>query len=180
MVFDIARLKDIRKKLGMTQQQFAKRATVSQSLIAKIEAKAIDPSYSNVLKIEQTINELTNAREPSADDIKNPKIIFVAPTEYAVDIVKLMKKNSISQVIVEENNIIIGLVTEGSLLEKDFGKLQQLQARDVMLEPPPVVSSKTKLSVLTALLTQYPLIVIQKESRYVGVATKSDLLNHLV
>lgn len=179
MVFDIKRLKDIRKKLNMTQQQFAKRAAVSQSLIAKIEAGTIDPSYSNVLKIEQTIHDMTNSTEPSAEDILNPKIIFVAPTDHVIDIVKIMKKNGISQVLVEEDNKILGIVTEGSLLE-DLNKLQHLRAQDVMLEPPPIVSNKTKLSVLAAILTQYPLVVIQKESRFIGVATKSDLLNHLV
>lgn len=179
-MFDIKRLKEMRKKLGITQQAFAKRASVSQSLIAKIEADRIDPSYSNVLKIEQTINDLTNIREPSAQDVMNPKIIFVKPDDKVSDIVKVMRKNSISQVIVEDEGKIVGLVTEGSLLETDLSKLQQLKTNDVMLDPPPVVSSKTKLSVLSAILTQYPLVVIQKDSRFVGVATKSDLLNHLV
>ncbi|MBI4141216.1 CBS domain-containing protein [Candidatus Woesearchaeota archaeon] len=179
-MFDIRRLKDIRKKLGITQQAFAKRANVSQSLIAKIEAGAIDPSYSNVLKLEQTVNDLTNIKEPSAQDVMNPKIIFVKPDDKVSDVIKVMRKNSISQVIVEEENKIVGLITEGSLLEKDLSKLQQLRAKDVMLDPPPVVANKTKLSVLSAILTQYPLVVIQKESKFVGVATKSDLLNHLV
>ena len=179
-MFDIKRLKEIRKKLGMTQQAFAKRANVSQSLIAKIESGAIDPSYSNVLKIEQTVNDLTNIKEPSAQDVMNPKIIFVKPDDKVIDVIKVMRKNNISQVIVEEESKIVGIVTEGSLLEKDLSKLQQLRAKDVMLDPPPVVSNKTKLSVLSAILTQYPLVVIQKDARFVGVATKSDLLNHLV
>ena len=179
-MFDIKRLKEIRKKLGITQQAFAKRANVSQSLIAKIESGAIDPSYSNVLKIEQTVNDLTNIKEPSAQDVMNPKIIFVKPDDKVIDVIKVMRKNNISQVIVEEESKIVGIVTEGSLLEKDLSKLQQLRAKDVMLDPPPVVSNKTKLSVLSAILTQYPLVVIQKDARFVGVATKSDLLNHLV
>lgn len=179
-MFDIKRLKEMRKKLGITQQAFAKRANVSQSLVAKIEAERIDPSYSNVLKIEQTINELTNVREPSAQNVMNPKIIFVKPGDKVSDIIKVMRKNGISQVVTEDDGKIVGLVTEGSLLEKDLTKLQQLRANNVMLDPPPVVSSKTKLSVLSAILTQYPLVVIQKDARFVGVATKSDLLNHLV
>ena len=179
-MFDIKRLKEIRKKLSITQQAFAKRANVSQSLIAKIESGAIDPSYSNVLKIEQTVNDLTNIKEPSAQDVMNPKIIFVKPDDKVIDVIKVMRKNNISQVIVEEESKIVGIVTEGSLLEKDLSKLQQLRAKDVMLDPPPVVSNKTKLSVLSAILTQYPLVVIQKDARFVGVATKSDLLNHLV
>lgn len=179
-MFDIKRLKEIRKKLNITQQKFAKLANVSQSLIAKIEAELIDPSYSNVIKIEETLNNLTNAKEPSAEDVMNTRLIFVPPFEEVSEIIKKMKKSQISQILVEDNNKIVGLVTEGSLLEQDISKLQSLRARDVMLEPPPIVSSKTKLSVLSALLTQYPIVVIQKDNKYVGVATKSDLLNHLV
>lgn len=179
-MFDITRLKEMRLKLGITQQKFAKLANVSQSLIAKIESKLIDPSYSNVLKIEQAINDTVNTKEPCAQDIMNHKIVFVGQIEPVKEIIKTMKKTGISQILIEENNKIIGLVTESSLLETDLEKLQNLRAKDVMLEPPPIISSKTKLSVISALLTQYPIVIIQKENKYVGVVTKSDLLNHLV
>jgi len=46
MEFEINEVKDIRKRLGLTQLELAKRANVSQSLIAKIEAGRIDPRYS--------------------------------------------------------------------------------------------------------------------------------------
>jgi predicted transcriptional regulator len=174
------RLKDIRTKLGITQQKFAKTANVSQSLIAKIEAGLIDPSYSNVLKIEQAVNDLSNTKEPSAEDIMNKKILFVHSDDKVSDIIKLMKKTNVSQVLVEEINSIVGLVSEGSLLEHDFAKFQALSAKDVMLDAPTIVSHKTKLSLLASLLTQYPIVVIQQNTKFVGVVTKSDLLNHLV
>lgn len=180
MLFDIKRLKEIRKRLNITQQQFARLANVSQSMIAKIESNALDPSYSNVLKIEQAINDLTNTKEPYAEDLMNPKILFVSPMEQVTEIIKKMRRPQISQILVEENNKIVGLVTEGSLLEQNAAKIQPLRAKDVMLEPPPILAGKTKLSVLSALLTQYPIIVIEKEHKYVGVVTKSDLLNYLV
>ena len=179
-MFDIMRLKEMRIKFRITQQKFAKLANVSQSLVAKIESGLIDPSYSNVLKIEQAINDMANTKEPCAEEIMNHKIVFVEPIEPVKEIIKIMKKSGISQVLVEENNKVIGLVTESSLLETDLEKLQNLRAKDVMLESPPIISTKTKLYVVSALLTQYPIVVIQKDNKYIGVITKSDLLNHLV
>ncbi|MBW2992073.1 helix-turn-helix domain-containing protein, partial [Candidatus Woesearchaeota archaeon] len=38
MPYEISEIKEIRKKLGLTQSQLSKKAGVSQSLIAKIEA----------------------------------------------------------------------------------------------------------------------------------------------
>ena len=48
MPYEIEQLKQIRKQLGLTQTEFAKEAGVSQSLVAKIEAGNIDPTYSKV------------------------------------------------------------------------------------------------------------------------------------
>ncbi|MBI2575829.1 helix-turn-helix domain-containing protein, partial [Candidatus Woesearchaeota archaeon] len=46
MIPELANIKTLRKKLGLTQSGFAGQVGVSQSLVAKIEAGRIDPSYS--------------------------------------------------------------------------------------------------------------------------------------
>src|SRR3989338_5241600 len=51
MIAEITEIKIMRKRHGLTQTQLAKLSGVSQSLIAKLEAGIIDPSYSNVKKI---------------------------------------------------------------------------------------------------------------------------------
>ena len=55
MVIEIREIKEIRKKLGLTQGQLANMANVSQSLIAKIEAGRLDPTYSNATKIFEAL-----------------------------------------------------------------------------------------------------------------------------
>ena len=45
MIHDLSEIKNLRKKAGITQLDLARKASVSQSLIAKIEAGKIDPTY---------------------------------------------------------------------------------------------------------------------------------------
>ena len=179
-MFDIRRLKEVRNRLGLTQRQFADQAGVSQSLIAKIESGQIDPSYSKGLKIEDAITCLTKTQEPEAKSIMTNKVIAVKINTPATEIVQLMRKHDISQLPVLEKGNVIGLVSEGSILEKPADKIKFLKAQDLMTEPPPIVSEKTKLSVITALLKQFSLVLIRKNSCFIGVITKTDLLRSIV
>ncbi|MBI4147905.1 CBS domain-containing protein [Candidatus Woesearchaeota archaeon] len=179
-MFDISRLKDIRKRLNLTQYAFAKQAGVSQSLIAKIESGRIDPSYSNVKRIEDAVSLLSSQKEPSAKEIMTKRVINVTVSVPAPEVIAVMKKHQISQVPVVDNAHVLGLVSEASILEHDVSRLKHLRARDVMTDPPPVVSEQTRLSVISALLRQFPLVVIRKDHELVGVVTKADVLRILV
>ncbi len=179
-MFDITRLKDIRRRLGLTQHQFAEHAGVSQSLIAKIESRQIDPSYSNVVKIEEAVNLLSKQKEPAAKSIMTKRVISVQSDLTALKVVDLMKKHNISQVPVFDKVTLVGLVSESSILERDVSKIRQLKAQDLMQEAPPVVSEETRLSIISALLKQFPLVLIQKNKEFVGVITKADVLRSVV
>ena len=174
MIFDITKLKEIRTKLGATQKQFAQIAGVSQSLIAKIESGRLDPSYSNAVKIEQAIDLLRKKKEKEAREIMTKKTITACPGEKAEKIVKIMTKHNISQGPVIEKGNIIGLVTEGSILEKK-GKT----ASENMIESPPIVSGNAKISVIRALLEFYPIVVVKEKGRLAGVITKADLIKNM-
>ena len=77
MVFDITQLKKIRKQVNLTQFQFAQKAGVSQSMIAKIESGRLDPTYTKVKKIENALNDLTRSHEKEARDFCNKGPISV-------------------------------------------------------------------------------------------------------
>ncbi len=174
MVLDLTKLKEIRIKLGATQNQFAHIAGVSQSLVAKIESGRLDPSYSNVVKIEHAIALLKGKKEKEAKDIMTKKAITASPDEQIESVIKLMAKHSISQVPILDKEKIIGLVTEGSILEKK-GKTTE----KCMIEAPPIVTGSTKFSVIKALLEFYPIIAVEEKGRLVGVVTKADLIKHM-
>ena len=49
--------------MGLTQKELATIANVSQSLIAKIESNNIDPSYSNIQKLDAVFETLQQKKE---------------------------------------------------------------------------------------------------------------------
>jgi predicted transcriptional regulator len=181
MTYDIGSIKKIRKQLGMTQTEFAREAGVSQSLIAKIEAGSIDPTYSKVQQIFDAIDRQSKNRELSAKDIMQTNIITAKPGDKVVDIVKVMNKHAVSQIPVVEGKQMIGLITEKEVLEMiSKGDIQELKAKDVMSDPPPIVGEDTKMSALSALIRYYPIIIVAKKGELAGVITKSDIINKMV
>jgi len=181
MQYELKNLKQIRKQLGLTQTEFAREANVSQSLIAKIEAGSIDPTYSKVNQIFDALDRLGHRKELCARDVMQNEMLTAKPNDRIVDIVKTMKKNEISQVPVLDGKNIVGLVTEKEMIDKlGDANIHQLKAKDVMIEPPPIVSAETKMSVLTSLIRYYPILIVANKGEMVGVITKSDMLNRIV
>ena len=112
MSYEVQEIKTIRKKLGLTQNNLAKQANVSQSLITKIEAGTLDPTYSKVTQIFEVLNSLSKTKEKKAKDIMNKKLIYIEPETNIKDIIKEMRKHSISQMPVVKNHNCVGLISE--------------------------------------------------------------------
>ena len=179
MVFDITNLKRIRKQLNLTQHEFAKKAGISQSMVAKIESGKLDPTYSYVKKIEQAIEQLTKTEELGAKDIMNTKVITVNKDEKVKNIIKLLTRYNISQVPVINKNMIVGLITESSFLENDPKDTLNQSAEDIMKESPPIIAKTTKVSIIIQLLKFYPIILVKEAGKLIGVITKADILKSL-
>ena len=96
MPYDLAEIKKIRKSLGLTQSELAKKSAVSQSLIAKIEAGKIDPTFTKTKKIFEALDFLQNKEEIKAGELMNQKIISVAPDNTIKESIEKMKKSGIS------------------------------------------------------------------------------------
>ncbi len=176
MTYEISEIKKIRKKLGLTQFDLARKSGVSQSLIAKIEAGRIDPSYSNTQKIFQALDELTKQEEKQAKDIMNKKIITVKVNDAVISVIKLMKKHGISQLPVEERGKIVGIVTEKSLIDKLGPDISKLKVKDVMDESPPIISPDTRVEVVSNLLKHFSIVLVAEKGNYKGLISKTDLL----
>ena len=178
MPYELEEIKKIRKKLGLTQTELANRAGVSQSLIAKIEANRIDPTYTKAKKIFAALSDLEKKEEIKAEQLMTSKIISVAPSDSMKEAIDKMKKFQISQLPVMEHNKLIGLVSESTILDSMLNSKGN-HVRDIMQESPPIVSKTTSIQVVSSLLKHFPIVAVSEEGKFVGIITKSDLLGKL-
>ncbi|MBW2980082.1 CBS domain-containing protein [Candidatus Woesearchaeota archaeon] len=178
MQLELEEIKQIRKKYGLTQSDLAKMSGVSQSLIAKIEAGRIDPTFSNAQKIFAALTDMGKKHEINAGQLMTAKIISVKPSDDIKDAIKKMKNNSISQMPVIEEHKSIGIISEAIVLEAMLGNKGK-KVEDIMGDAPPIVSKKTTGSVVSHLLKVIPMVIVSEEGKLVGVITKSDLLGKM-
>ncbi len=181
MVFDITYLKRIRKQLNLTQQQFAQLAGISQSLVAKIEAGKLDPTYSYVKKIEEAIILLTQKQEQEkcAKEIMRKGVISVGKQHKIKEVLQLFTKHGISQIPVIEKEKILGLLSETTIIRRIQEGLLEKQVQEVMDNAPPIISAETNLEMITSLLQFSPLLLVQAKGELIGVITKADLIKQL-
>jgi len=180
MVFDISQLKKIRKQLELTQNQFAKEAGISQSMIAKIESGRLDPTYSKIKQIEKAVKQLAKQEEKTAQDIMHKEIISANPNKKASEIIEIMNKRSISQIPVIKGEKVIGLITESSILKKKLSEINNLTVKDIMAEAPPIIDKNAGINIIKQLLQFYPIILIKEKGNLIGLITKADLIKNLV
>ena len=181
MSYTIQEIKELRKRNSLTQNQLAKRAGVSQSLIAKIESGRIDPTYSKVQKIFEALSSLENKNEVDISQIMNKKIIPALPKEDVHSVIKKMQKYEISQMPVLDGDKPIGLVTDTNLLKKiaevdDPSKLSSIHIKEVMEDCPPIVTKNATLKVVQSLLLHYPVVLVTEAGQLIGLITKADIL----
>ena len=93
-----------RETLGMRQTEIAKRAGISQSMVARIEAGSVDPRVSTLNKIISVFNR-TEPKKITAAQIMHAPVLSVQPQESISLAVEIFEKNNISQLPVIEREV---------------------------------------------------------------------------
>lgn len=182
MYSDLKDIKRLRKHHGLTQAELAKLAGVSQSLIAKIEAGTLDPTFSRTQKIFIVLESLDTKSELQAKDVMRSKLITCEQSSKVTEAVQKMHKYGISQIPVVHEGNVVGFVSEKTVLElitKPKYDLSSARISDVMHDVPPIISEHTGLSAITPLLRYFPIIIVKKKEKITGVITKADMLHAL-
>ncbi len=174
---ELIELKRLRKKLGLTQAELAKRANVSQSLIAKVESGKIDPSYTNAKKLFETLSTLDRKNERTAKELMYSRIISVKDTDTLKESIAVMRKHNISQIPVIKGSHVVGYISESVLLDKILeGDMYSLKVGDIMETCPPIVPPRTSQGIVANLLRHFPFVLVEEKGELLGIITKADLL----
>ncbi|MEM4347967.1 MAG: CBS domain-containing protein [Candidatus Anstonellaceae archaeon] len=178
---DLRLIKELRLKLGITQQQLSKAAGVSQSLLAKIEAGKVEPTYSKALRIIHAIRGMQRQKEKKAKDIMHCGVEIAYVSQPLHQAISKMRKKNISQLAVSDGKKIIGSISEQGLVKR-FSAGQNLsgaKVADVMDEAFPSVLPDAPISSIVPLLQYYPAVLVLEKGEVVGIITKADLLKTL-
>ena len=178
MPYEIAEIKRIRKKLGLTQSDLASKSGVSQSLIAKIEAGVLDPAYSKTQKIFETLETYSKKHEQKASDIMQTRIISISPDAKIKDAIAKMKKSDISQMPVIKDGNVVGVISESVILDTLLEKKHEYVS-EIMKDTPPIVDTSTPLDVVSNLLRFYQMVLVSQKGRLRGIITKSDVISKI-
>lgn len=180
MIPEVSEVQRRRKLLGLTQTQIAKMSGVSQSLIAKIESGKIDPSYSRVKKLLETMDRLKKKDEKLAKEVMVTKMFKVTEKDKVKKAIDLMHKHAISQIPVFRNGTMVGGVSERTLINlvsegHELNEVLRKEIGEVMDIPFPTVSQETPVKALSSLLSVFSAVVVVKQNKIVGIIARSDL-----
>lgn len=178
---ELKTIRNIRKQIGINQTQLARAAGVSQSLIARIEAGKVDPSYSNAKKLFLALESVGRGKILVAKDIMSRHLATIRSNVSVKDAAKTMKSKKISQIPVVDDGIVVGSISEKTIIDKvaqglNLDNLALVPIRDLMDEAFPQVDENSHISVISTLLEYHPAVLVTNKGRINGIVTKADLL----
>ncbi len=167
-------LKDMRNEAGMSQQELARLAGISQAHVAKIESGKVDPRLSTVNRI---ISVLTGRETGTrCSDIMTRSMVLAKCDEPVEKIVKVMRSFNISQIPVFRDRRQVGSIRESTIMRSLDRKLSVLKVKHIMDRPFPVVNGDDSIKILPSLLDFHPAVLVSEKGKLSGIITKSDLL----
>lgn len=184
MLPDLGEIKPRRISAGLTQSQLAYLSGVSQSLIAKIEAGNIEPSYGKAKKLFDCLAQLYAKQEQQAQNMMTKPVVFVEAKESLKKAIRTLEKHGFSQLPVLSMGKQVGSISEKSVLAKINSvpgiDVEKASAEEAMEEALPTIQPNTPESVVRQLLNFNPAVLVVKNGKIAGIVTKSDLLKQMI
>jgi predicted transcriptional regulator len=193
---DLDKIRQMRKRLGLSQRELASLAGVSQSLIAKIERGSIDPSYSNVRRIlfafedvlrKRKVEGVRSGAQLTVGDLATKGVISVSPDQTVGEATERMMKGRFTQLPVMVGEKVIGALTDDRLRDytieatknrtKSYEEVMRTRIDEMMGEPFPILSEDTPIDVASLHLQREEAILISRKGAIIGILTSADFLN---
>ncbi len=169
-------------ELGLTQSDLARRAGVSQPLIARIESGDVDPRLSTLRKIVTAFEKLEQ-ETILARDIMHDIVIYVTPYDSLEYAVELMEKHGFSQMPVIDHGVPVGSISEDmiirSMVENKASDMSRMKISDLMGDSLPTVSLNTELDFISHLLERHSAVLVLEKGMAMGFVTKHDVIKLL-
>ncbi|MHA1269472.1 MAG: CBS domain-containing protein [Candidatus Helarchaeota archaeon] len=135
--------------------------------------------------LEQKFQEIANLNKRKIEKIMNKKVIMVDSKTNLKDIAKIMNENRIGSVIVSENGVAVGIITERNILRvaiEEFNNPKQLKAKDLMSSPLITLSKDDTIEkAITIMITKgiRHILIIEKDApdKVEGIISNTDILN---
>ena len=180
-IIDPGHLKKARIQVGLTQKSLAEKAGVSQSVVAKIEAGKVDPTFHTLAAISRALNSRLATSGKRAVDVMTSPVIGVRESATLSECVELMKERSISQMPVFSDKRMIGTVTEAQIMAlvsdaQEPSKILSQQVRGHILPAFAVVGKDTPVEAMMSLFRLLPAVLVSSGDEMVGIVTKIDVL----
>ncbi len=170
-------IKELRKKLGISQKELSERAGVTQAHIAKIETGKVDARLSTINRIVIILE--TNQSKTQCKNFMTKNIISISPSDKVSKAIHIMRKHSISQLPVIQNNVSVGSIKESTIIKNLDKNISEKKVKDLMEDSFPIISSNDTTEVAKSLLEFHQAVLIAEQSKLVGIMTKSNLLNSI-
>lgn len=168
-------IKDLRQKLGMSQQDLAGRVGVTQAHIAKIESEKVDARLSTINKIV-TILE-SNQSKAKCKNVMSKHVIAISSDNKASKAIQIMRRHSISQLPVIENGLSIGSIKESTIIKNLDKNISEKKVKDIMEDSFPVIDSNDTIETARSMLDFHQAVLFTEKGKIIGIMTKTDLLN---
>lgn len=180
---DLSELKRMRKRLGITQEELAQKAGVSQAYIAKLESGQADPKLSTFQKILHCLESMEEKGKRASDVMVSP-IVSIDANDSVENAIGLMMGENISQMPVTRRGKVVGSLIEKSLIRKiELGKMEKYRAvrvYELMDDPLPIVSKNESLESVFSLLKENNAVIVEESAVPMGIITRSDILGLLM
>ncbi|MCX6696807.1 MAG: CBS domain-containing protein [Methanoregula sp.] len=172
-----------REVLGLKQTELARRAGISQSMVARIEAGSVDPRVSTLNKIIVVLNS-AEPKKITAAQIMHTPVLSVPPQASISQAVEIFGKNNISQLPVIERGVPAGCISEAVIVkaieQQRLHKTHMFMVRDFMEPGFPTVPPDIDVETVVNILQQNHAVLVVDGRVVMGVITKHDLISLIV
>ena len=161
-----------RRRLGITQQKLAHEASISQSMLAKIESGKVQPGYAVARRIFEVLEADETRDGKAAGEVMHGPVIALESSDTVEKAAKIAHEKQISQFPIMRDGVVVGSIRTSELV----GLKPEARVGWSMSEPFPSVGKKTPISSIIPLVKTQQAVIVIDGGKMIGIITADDLI----